>query len=1226
MRSLNKIIFINSASAQYAEINLDGNVHLIGTQGVGKSTLLRAILFFYNADKTRLGIPREKKNFDQYYFPFQNSYIVYEVKREDITYSVVAFKSQGRAAFRFFDASYNKKYFIDETGKAFPTFEQNTAFGREIYHTRIISNYEEYRNILYGNNKGLAAEFRKYALLESRQYQNIPRTIQNVFLNSKLDAAFIKETIIKSLSEEEIKIDLRTYADNHLKNFETELSDIKIWSQKNKGGKIIVRTQAEAVASASLDFSFAEQEKNSFSRQLGWYLTNIEVTKPELEENLQKTTKAEAKAKERLDALKDNFSEKQKHLQTEIGIISNRLKDLKEKRREYKAKNIEVVLSRMEKKPKLLLFKQNLQEERQLLTRKFEAIEQGFHARLMLLETQLEQFKNTITKERLDSQENFGIFKDTLKEKYRSLITQIEKQHSEDISLAEKDIRDKENSLYALEIKKAEIKHKPFFKAETEALEHEKKELKQQISTAEAVIEDSKKDINYLKKEWELENAKAENNARPLFEDLERALEATNKKIQEIRSKTEDSKGTFYEWLNDHIPDWKASIGKVVDEEKVLFRKDLHPQLIETFKNSLYGVRLDLNAIDKQVISLEDYEREMEVLSEAAQKIQTNKKEALDNLEKEKQNLRKKFRPRIKSLKQEISTNSYQQEQFTRKLTKTENSLHDLEQKATEKRSEALEKLQEDGKKLNGEKREATELLEKLRARVKREVSAKKREKKEQLLQEENKLASLFKDLEVQVKNREKEITERSKEIKEQERSELKKEGADTGRIEEIDKRLKETNEELNFIESNTTLVIEYQKDKRELFDKEPEFKSQRSLLIKELVGAETEYQQKERALLKDLRTKEEEVKGLQEQKAQLLEDLAKHEDFQKLEWYQEIGKQLNQFSEKDKTSLSGSKLIESIKEKHYSGTEKLNTLKEVITRFTGNFSEANIFNFPTRFNSTDDFLNFAEDLKEFLEEDKIAEYESRVNERFAHIVRQIGKETGEILSKEGEINKVIRKINSDFEYRNFVGAIKSMEMRTVASSNKVMKILLEIKTFNDDNGMKLGETNLFSSEDQNRSNARAVKLLKQLLTEINLFKSDVLKLSDSFGLEFRIVENDNDSQWVEKLSNVGSEGTDVLVKAMINIMLLNVFKDNASKKFKNFKLHCMMDEIGRLHPNNVKGILKFANDRNILLINGSPTSYNATEYRYTYILSKNHENFTSVKRLIQKIPAAKSL
>ena len=42
MRALRKIVFINSANIRYAEVKLDGNVHFIGTQGVGKSTLLRA--------------------------------------------------------------------------------------------------------------------------------------------------------------------------------------------------------------------------------------------------------------------------------------------------------------------------------------------------------------------------------------------------------------------------------------------------------------------------------------------------------------------------------------------------------------------------------------------------------------------------------------------------------------------------------------------------------------------------------------------------------------------------------------------------------------------------------------------------------------------------------------------------------------------------------------------------------------------------------------------------------------------------------------------------------------------------------------------------------------------------------------------------------------------------------------------------------------------------------
>ena len=42
MKHLNKIIFLNSANIPYAEVMTDGNVHFAGTQGVGKSTLLRA--------------------------------------------------------------------------------------------------------------------------------------------------------------------------------------------------------------------------------------------------------------------------------------------------------------------------------------------------------------------------------------------------------------------------------------------------------------------------------------------------------------------------------------------------------------------------------------------------------------------------------------------------------------------------------------------------------------------------------------------------------------------------------------------------------------------------------------------------------------------------------------------------------------------------------------------------------------------------------------------------------------------------------------------------------------------------------------------------------------------------------------------------------------------------------------------------------------------------------
>ena len=99
MRNLSRIIFINSANIPYSDdIYLDGNVHFIGTQGVGKSTILRAILFFYNADTQRLGISVEKQNYTDYYFPYSNSYIVYEVATENDAFCILSFKSMNVCA------------------------------------------------------------------------------------------------------------------------------------------------------------------------------------------------------------------------------------------------------------------------------------------------------------------------------------------------------------------------------------------------------------------------------------------------------------------------------------------------------------------------------------------------------------------------------------------------------------------------------------------------------------------------------------------------------------------------------------------------------------------------------------------------------------------------------------------------------------------------------------------------------------------------------------------------------------------------------------------------------------------------------------------------------------------------------------------------------------------------------------------------------------------------
>ena len=328
MRYLNKIIFLNSAHVPYAEVKLDGNVHFIGTQGVGKSTLLRAVLFFYNADKLRLGIPKEKKNFDSFYLPFANSYIVYEVMRENGAYTIVVTKSMGRAAFRFIDAPYSKEWFVDGKNEVSADWSvirtRVSESGANV--SSLVTGYDMFRDIIFGNNrKPDLLQFRKYAIVESSRYQNIPRTIQNVFLNSKLDADFIKDTIIQSMDDNEFVVDLSYYR-NQIETFEQEYSDVMLWIKQDKNGVVPVRKQADIVIKGYRMLLFAEKQIKNGRQQLNYSERVARLKFPELEELLLQLKEEAERFTRLLGEEKYKFDSERDKLVKLSGIVESDLK------------------------------------------------------------------------------------------------------------------------------------------------------------------------------------------------------------------------------------------------------------------------------------------------------------------------------------------------------------------------------------------------------------------------------------------------------------------------------------------------------------------------------------------------------------------------------------------------------------------------------------------------------------------------------------------------------------------------------------------------------------------------------------------------------------------------------------------------------------------------------------------------------------------------------------
>jgi hypothetical protein len=1228
MKSLSKIIFINSAAIKFAEIYLDGNVHFIGTQGVGKSTALRAILFFYNADKLKLDIPRDKKTFDEYYFPFQNSYIIYEVQTGNTPYCVLAFKSQGRVAFRFFDSPFDKKFFIDDEGRAFESWDKTREiFGKNVYYTRIVQGYDEFRNILYGNNKGLASEFRKYAILESKQFQNIPRTITNVFHNTDLSAEFVKKTIIDSLNEEEVKIDLTTYSQNHLKDFEAHLNDIKRWIEIDRKGESAIQRQAESVAIFYSGLKHLEKRKVELAYQLGWAVNHAREQQPKEKEKLEAENLKKEKQQKKLNDLDSVFEERKKKIVEQVGKFKSKLEDIKTKKEEYATLKIENLLEKVSKKNSLELEKKNLAKEKEILTSKFAEIKQRFDALLAQLDNRLKEFENSMHGEKNTAKENFLHLKDELNNQYELLYDEIRKQHKEELENANNFIKEKDEAVTNLKIKKSEVKNKRFYENEIENCISEISKLTATIQKVEADKEKATEKNKNIQREWELEETR-------IKEAIQRKIDRQNEEqkkhsdsIKKIDEKIESSKDSFYGWLNEQVPNWEKTIGKVIDEENVLFKGCLNPQKGSKSDSNFFGINIDLKEINKTVKTVADYEKEKAELKDKIQEIQKAISGLNSECSEELEKLKRKFTPRIREQKEIISNCQYTYDQSKLRLDEKNVQLDEFKRKAEAEKKSALEKVEEEISKANDELINAKEKAQKIKGSINSQIDKKRKEKDGKLKTEQEKVNAALSKIDLEISNYKEEAEKKAVETRNKRKKELDSKQVDTKQLEEIEKRFTEVNSDLDFIEKNTSITERYKYDKEQLFDKEDEFKNSKEANEKKLETELTKHNQQKEKLIESMGIIKSVIESIKQKLSEYTEDLTSFESFTKLEGtYRPIETFVDNYKEEHHSNIRCTQLITELNQNYYAINDRLRELEGAINRFTGNFSENNIFSFKTKFPERMDYFEFAEMLNEFIDENKISEFVTRFNQRFANIIRKIGQETGELISKEGEISQVIRDINNDFIVKRFVQAIKSMELKTDKSENKILQLLLEIKSFNEANEAELGQPNLFSTDGQANKNEKAVSLLKMLIKEMATYKATEITLADSVKLLFRIVENDNDSGWVEKLKDVGSHGTDILVKAMVNIMLLNVFKERAAKKHKDdFRLHCMMDEIGQLHPTNIKGILKFANDRNILLINCAPTSYNATDYRYTYLLSKDSKNVTTVKRLVKKIPKLES-
>ena len=1215
MKYLNKIIFVNSANIPYAEISVDGNVHFTGTQGVGKSTVLRALLFFYNADKHRLGIQQAQKSFDEFYFRQSNSYILYEVMRDNGAYTILVSRYQGRASWRFIDAPYQREWIIDQDKKVLSDWIKiRDRIDKNVSVSARIDSGVMFKDIIFGNTPD--HKYIRYALVQSTHYQNIPRSIQNVFLNTKLDADFVKNTIIQSMADEDLPIDLQTYR-RLVTDFEREYDEIDCWFRQTRDGNYPVRQKALKIAEQGRRIVALDQQLLDVWRMLNHVVAESEQKIPlleaeatELKDNIEKERNREKELKADYDGEKDKLNQT-------LGGKKEKLKEIAQARKDFETLHIEEKLALAAREDAI---KSEAADKQMLLNdllKTHESIEEKYNIARGKLENARIAFENA-------QKEAYYQKQDALQKERNRLEDERTKSRNAMMNAFNNWRHESDDRLQMLlaEQNRADIAVKELRQWHPKA--EKTKQVLEQLRQLEVTEKENtaqqtavKSQISQLTAEYEMKEAELKQASQREQERLEASRVQHKEQIAKIDELLSHLDGSLYQWLTENKQGWEDTLGKVVDEERILYAGGLEPQLDTEASDSIFGVKLNLDNIDAVHRSPDDYRAEKKRLEEQLQQVNCELTQLPITLQEDISKFGKKYAVRLNPLRQQATLLKVEEDQIPVKRQDLQNQQHGLEME--EQELIAQEKTIRE--------RDFNDALLKVQAeKDAREVQETKNKKElkdldiafnksSRALEEELRLFKESQAKETTVRNQE--FAAQKSQLDEQQKAELEGKGVDVNLLEQYRKALGALKELLNQIDVERPTVIRYRDAEQNLFAKEPEIKKSIKDMEQQLRMMRQRYEDRQTRI-------EKKRQQMEERQKTILKDLTHRREG--LNQYRQMVENEHlvpdSFLTDDKTveiHLDCQQLISQLRGTVNLKRETLDRLKDIVINFNRNFKPQNAFHFNTMPVTDEDYLEIAANLQDFMDNNKIEEFRRRTSEHYKDILGRISTEIGALMKRRSDVDSVILDINRDFVEKNFAGVIKSIELRANESSDRLMQLLKSIHDYTVENALSIGELNLFSSNNRDEVNRKVIDYLKSLSHQLQDEQSrPSVSLGDAFRLQFRVKENDNDTNWVERINNVGSDGTDILVKAMVNIMLINVFKKKAAKKSGDFIVHCMMDEIGRLHPNNIKGILQFANSRNIYLINSSPTSYNPYDYKYTYLLSK-HGVKTRVDKLLKR-------
>ena len=1208
MNQLKEVTFINSATLPFAQIDVAENTLFSGGNGAGKTTILRSILYFYGAGRSEhLGISRKKKRFEEYYFASSNSYLVYKFQNENTDVLAIVYKAGGlRVKYRFAiekNCEDMKELFFDGNSALEPKELWSRLLEKEYELSPVLNSPKEYKAVLYGQDKKL----QEYAFFSANtEYDQISKTLSNVFINSKLDSGSIKRSLVSSISGFE-PIDLNQIRRN-INDFRTKHDDI---SSFEKNSSYIY----DAVSTLGM-YEEQSQELYSQAKYLG---ANAKVAEDALELVKEKAQVA----KDEILSLADEYEAKEKlHTQThdddlkEQGGLEKEIHEAKVKEEEYKNSDIKQKLVLWDKKPLLeeelnALHKQlsNLSDSQGTLSEKFaqmrESEEKSFYDKEQTLKraiTQLEQEYNAKNASLLqEQQEAFNQHRLKRDEQLHSL--------NQNLSTA------KEESMKAMSAESI-VQNKSFDKEKIEEARYEVNKATRAFDEARSELQLSQSQAEKIAEQiFSAEQSKGYK-LQNLSYDHEKETHSLKTEIEELQRRKNHNASSLLGYMRSNDFEHTDILSALLKDE-ILYSESLSPSL-KAGDGTLLGLDIDTSSLDLSVYSSNALNTTIQACEDRLKKMNAQylyKEEELENETRNAINALRREQGRINTLIDEHLRHIPKLEQES--LTKAE-ELQSLQNIASKKKDEELLALramraQKDKDTLHAQMQydAAFEALENELQEIRTLVKTKENDLNEE------------KSKRISVKNTElstikTECDKKLEQIKAEEDETLVQGGVDPSLLKKYQEELSAKEEELHSIEAYAELISEYKIDEKRIFS-QLEQKVQR---LNEL-SIQMEQKNKEFSMLKeDFESKrsalQKEKENFSSKVQHLHKDLKEYHAFKESALYTQLSTLIdNSDFEPNEQSLSD--MINRLRDLGFEHASSKDKLRKKLNRAFSSISLHNIFNLYAPSSDTDSaIVASANGLKTFVLENKIETYKEQVAKEFTLTLRHLSSEIFELLKAEGDISKTVSRINKTLQDLQGIKVIRGIELRYKESDNLLLNTLKAIGELVEQNPYG-NEINLFSAETNENFNHKALKYLDEMALHLSEEKADMLTLDESFVLEFRAIENGNDTGFVPSLDGIGSNGTDVMVKAMVNIAMLSLARKQSAKQEASVYFHCILDEVGILSPSYLKELIAYANNKKIRFVNGAPDEKLVSTYKRLYMLSTNAKHQTIVRKLVSQ-------